>query len=110
MPRNDSGQGSADSIDTPRPTLQIYLRSLNTGDPHPLVANPSLYLYDTHEYIHPLKCQIMGDTIGILFTKLDVSEAMLRVWKWTTGEMLSVCSLQYWRRNYQTMERPFDSP
>ena len=95
MPRDCSGQGSADTIDTPRPTVQIHLRSLSTGNPHSLAANPILYLYDTHEEIHSLKCQIMGDTIGILFAQWFVSgTTMLSMWKWTTGEMLSVRSLQ----------------
>lgn len=33
--------------------------------------------------------KIMGDTVGVLLSQWD-AEAFMIVWKWTTGEMLTV--------------------
>ena len=87
------GDSSADTNDT-YPRVKIHLRSLYTGEPHPLASNPILDLYDMGTPSHSIKCQIMGDTIGILFARWGGSPTPLIVWKWTTGEMLSVRSSQ----------------
>lgn len=35
----------------------------------------------------------MGDTLGILFSQWGDTPTLLGVWKWTTGEMISVRSI-----------------
>jgi hypothetical protein len=86
------GEGRADP-GTGTPTVKIHLRSLYTNEPHPLASNPILYLYETDAPSHSIKSQIMGDTLGILFSQWGDTPTLLGVWKWTTGEMISVRSI-----------------
>jgi hypothetical protein len=88
---NDGNSGGAeDTGGAGPPTVKIHLRSLYTGELHPLASKPILYLYETDAPSHSIKSQIMGDTIGVLFSQWGDSPTLLSVWKWTTGEMLSV--------------------
>jgi hypothetical protein len=73
----------------------MFLRTLSTGDPHPLAANSGVLVHQQQHraveepYYLILTC---GDTLGILFGSRGFEETEVVLWNWKTGTVLVVSS------------------
>ncbi|KAF8640379.1 hypothetical protein AX17_000049 [Amanita inopinata Kibby_2008] len=69
---------------------RIYLRTLSTGEPHPLAAKPRVLIHEQRIMDRvSYSIQTCGDTLGILFDSREVGETEAVLWNWKTGQVLA---------------------
>jgi hypothetical protein len=71
----------------------IFLRTLSTGDPHPLATNSGVLVHQQLRRAEIDPCYLIltcGDTLGIVFGSRGFEETEVVLWNWKTGAVLVV--------------------